>query len=189
MPKEMRTSGEPSDSQQQIGDITETLLRVGDFTRDEDKYLSVNGTVDPDNELGENGETVLRDKNGELNDSTEEPNNYEDMRDGDEDLNALDPFESDRFLWRESMIHEELYRNATSPHESDLDEVIDSIERLVSRPWVKKMNPWKNDERQLIKFTSSIKGFFVIKQDEYTNRWMQAASPTPFGEFLRQTNL
>ena len=107
----------------------------------------------------------------------------ENMIDENRDLSDLDPFENDKYLWRESMIHEESYRNATSPHESDLDEVIDSIERLVSRPWVKKMNPWKNEERQLIKFTSSIKGFFVIKQDEYTSRWMRAASPTPSCKF------
>ena len=130
---------------------------------------------------------VMREKGIGISDSesvNKEDTFDEDRRyDGNVDLDDLALFESDRYLWRESMIHEESYGNVNSPHESDLDQVIDSIERLVSRPWVKKMNPWKNEERQLIKFTSSIKGFFVIKQDEYTSRWMQAASPTHSGKF------
>ena len=103
----------------------------------------------------------------------------EDCPDVNGDLEELDPFEHGRFNWRDSQIHEDnIPRSLTSPHESDLDEVIDSIERLVSRPWVKKMNPWKNEMKQIIKFTSSIKGFFVIKQDDYTSRWLEAASPS-----------
>ena len=106
------------------------------------------------------------------------------VENGEEGLEGLELFENEKFMWRDSTIHEETQRNVSSPHESDLDEVIDSIERLVSRPWVKKMNPWKNEEKRMVKFTSTIKGFFVIKQDEYTARWMRATSPSPVGEFF-----
>ncbi|KAI6658548.1 Lethal(2) giant larvae protein-like protein 1-like [Oopsacas minuta] len=171
--RNIRTSGEASNYSEQ--EITETLLQVGDFTRDEEKYIKVNGDLLDD--VTDNHEVVLREKHVQINDSME--SNEDINENGDDGIEGLDLFEKDRFAWRESTIHEEATRNASSPHESDLDEVIDSIERLVSRPWVKKMNPWKNEDRQMIKFTSTIKGFFVIQQDEYTARWMRSSSPTP----------
>ena len=153
---------------------------MGDFTRDEDKYIKENGELPDD--VTEDTDIVLREKHLETSENPEVE--IEVVGNGNEGLEGLELFENERFMWRESMIHEEVQRNATSPHESDLDEVIDSIERLVSRPWVKKMNPWKNEDKRMINFTSGIKGFFVIRQDEYTARWMRASSPSPMGELL-----
>ena len=72
-------------------------------------------------------EVVMREKHVEISESIE-VKELEVVENGDEGLEGLELFENERFMWRDSMIHEEVQRNASSPHESDLDEVIDSIE-------------------------------------------------------------